>query len=69
MAEELYIHFTPNEYKYYSDTIRINSEHDHILVPIYAYPAVSRDGLRELFPALIDFGTVEIGQSVTNVIC
>lgn len=61
MAEEIYIHFQPNEYKYYYDTIKINSENDTILVPIHAYPAINRDNLRELFPRLIDFGVVEIG--------
>ncbi|CAD8145233.1 unnamed protein product [Paramecium pentaurelia] len=65
MAEELYVQFKPQEYKYFYDVIRINTQDDTLLIPIHAYPALSRDGLRELFPRLIDFGTLDIGESQT----
>jgi hypothetical protein len=61
MAEELFIHFKPNEYKYFNDTQKINSGDDTLIIPIHAYPALSRDNIRDIFPRLIDFGTVEIG--------
>jgi hypothetical protein len=61
IAEELYVHFKPNDYKYYYDTIKINSENETLLIPIHAYPAINRESLRDLFPRLIDFGVVEIG--------
>jgi hypothetical protein len=61
MAEELFIHFKPNEYKYFYDTLKINSGDDTLIIPIHAYPALSRDNIRDIFPRLIDFGTVEIG--------
>ena len=61
MAEDLYIHFRPNEYKYFFDKIKINSSDDALIVPIHAYPALDRDVIRDIFPRLIDFGTVEIG--------
>ena len=63
MAEEIYVHFKPNEYKYYYDTIRINTQTETLLIPLHAFPALSRENLRELFPRLIDFGTVDIGDS------
>lgn len=67
MAEELYVHFKPTEYKYYYDTIRINTQDDTLLIPLHGYPALSRDYLRELFPRLIDFGTLDIGELQTHV--
>ena len=61
MAEDIYIHFKPSEYKYYYDALRINSGDEALLLPIHAYPALNRESVREIFPRLIDFGTVEIG--------
>lgn len=67
MAEELHVQFRPQEYKYFYDVIRINTQNDTLLIPIHAYPALNREGLRELFPRLIDFGTLDIGESQTYV--
>jgi hypothetical protein len=61
MAEDVFIHFKPTEYKYYYETIRINSGDNTLILPIHAYPALSRDSIRDVFPRLIDFGTIEIG--------
>lgn len=66
MNEDVYIHFRPTEYKYYYDTIRVNTETENILIPIHAYPVLDRDNLREIFPKLIDFGTLEVGETVTR---
>jgi hypothetical protein len=49
--------------RYYYDAIKINSENETLLIPIHAYPALRRDTMREIFPKIIDFGIVEIGQS------
>lgn len=65
MAEELLISFKPTEYKYFFDTLRINTETENILVPIHAYPVLDRDNLRNIFPRLIDFGTIIIGETST----
>ena len=47
---------------YYFDMIKINSEEDDLQIPIHAYPVLNRENLREIFPRLIDFGNVEIGD-------
>lgn len=60
-TEELYVHFTPNEYKYHFDQIRIHVGDDPIILPIHGYPSLTRDNLRDLFPRLLDFGSVDVG--------
>lgn len=60
-----YYAFKSNRYFY--DTIRINTETENILVPIHAYPVLDRENLRNVFPRLIDFGTILIGEISTIV--
>ncbi|KRX00150.1 hypothetical protein PPERSA_10649 [Pseudocohnilembus persalinus] len=62
MNEDIFIHFRPSEYRYYYDTLRINSETCNLVIPIHAYPVPNRQELREQFPKIIDFGTVDIGE-------
>lgn len=52
---------------YYFDMIKINSEDDDLQIPIHAYPVLNRENLREIFPRLIDFGNVEIGDQEYRV--
>ena len=52
---------------YYFDMIKINSEEDDLQIPIHAYPVLNRENLREIFPRLIDFGNVEIGDQEYRV--
>lgn len=56
------MHFTPNEYKYYYDVLRIHTEDENIIVPLHAYPVLNRENLHDIFPKLIDFGIVTIGE-------
>ncbi|KAL4456204.1 hypothetical protein ABPG74_014165 [Tetrahymena malaccensis] len=65
MSEEIQISFKPTEYKYFYDTIRINTETENVIIPIHAYPVLDRDNLRNVFPRLIDFGTILIGETNT----
>jgi hypothetical protein len=62
MFDEIYVSLKPYDYKYYQDTMRINTFQESILIPIHAYPAINRDYLRDLFPRYLDFGTLEIGE-------
>ena len=52
---------------YYFDMIKVNSEEDQLQIPIHAYPVLNRENLREIFPRLIDFGNVEIGDQEYRV--
>ena len=61
MSELISVHFTPSEYKYFYDVIRIHTEDESIQVPIHAYPVLDRKQLRDVFPKLIDFGIKDIG--------
>ncbi|EGR31074.1 hypothetical protein IMG5_117990 [Ichthyophthirius multifiliis] len=67
MSEEITIILKPEEHKYYFTTLRINSQTENILVPIHAYPVIDRENIRNLFPRLIDFGVIEIGESRTII--
>lgn len=67
MAQEIFINFKPSEYKYYYDTIRINSETDNFLIPVHAFPVLDRENIRDIFPRLIDMGHIDIGDSAVNI--
>ena len=67
MSEEITISFKPTEYKYFYDSLRINTETENILLPIHAYPVLDRENLRNVFPRLIDFGTILVGTTNTIV--
>ncbi len=54
--------------RYYFTSLRINSQTENILVPIHAFPVIDRENIRNVFPRLIDFGVIEIGESRTIVI-
>lgn len=68
MSEELVIQFTPNEWRYYYDSIRIHSDDDNLVIPLHAYPTVApKSGPKmtartlpkeqpEFFPVKVDMG-------------
>lgn len=66
MSEDIFIHFTPNDYKYYFDCIRVHTSEEQLQIPIHAYPVMNREGDKEIFPRVIDFGICTIG-SVHNM--
>lgn len=39
-----------------------------MLIPIHAYPVLDRENLRDIFPKVIDFGEVDIGDTVHRVL-
>jgi hypothetical protein len=85
MSEKLTVQFSPNEWRYYYDTIRIHSEDDNILIPLHAYPTVApiqapitsskNPSAREqpdFFPNEVDFGWCQLSKTKTKsvpIIC
>ena len=65
MSEEIYIHFTPTEYKYHYDCIRIHTQAQNLLIPIHAFPTMTSK--KPVFPTRIDLGTKEVGETVSKV--
>ena len=54
-------------FRYYFDAIKIHTETDKFQIPIHAYPVMNRENVRDVFPKLIDFGYVEIGEQEKRV--
>jgi len=66
MSEEIAVLFTPHEWRYYYDTVKIfcGDMAENLVVPIHAYPSANDIAL----PRIIDFGRVAIGTSRTKVV-
>jgi hypothetical protein len=56
MFETIWVFFKSNEHKYQYDVIKINTETENFVIPIYAYPSLPP--LRDIFPKTIDFGSI-----------
>ena len=65
LSETIYLIFTPNEYKYYTDNICINCPGNKIIIPIHAYPRMNIF-VKEYIPKLIDFGNIPIDATVSK---
>lgn len=66
MSEDIIVTFTPHEWRYYHDTVKIHCGDlsENLVVPIHAYPAANDVAL----PRIVDFGNVAIGKSRTREI-
>jgi len=66
MSEEITVMFTPHEWRYHYDTIKVfcGEGSDNLLVPIHAYPSTNSIAL----PRIIDFGSVAIGTKRAKVL-
>ncbi|OQR98962.1 hypothetical protein ACHHYP_07417 [Achlya hypogyna] len=58
VSEELLVTFTPTEYKYYYDCIKVHSADGNFLIPLHGYPVVNKVA----FPSSIHFGTQPLGR-------
>lgn len=59
--EEVYIQFTPDQYQYYYDCMRLHCEGEKITIPIHGYPVINNKK-DQLLPSLIDFGQIKVGE-------
>lgn len=64
MSEVLIISFTPPEWRYYYDCLRILTPVGNINVPIHAYPVLNSQ--ERYIPSLIDLGKCQIGQTLSK---
>ena len=64
MSEVLVVSFTPPDWRYYYDCLRILTPAGNINVPIHAYPVMNSS--QRYLPSLIDLGKTEVGQSLTR---
>ncbi|XP_052248642.1 cilia- and flagella-associated protein 221-like isoform X2 [Dreissena polymorpha] len=61
---ECTLEFTPDEWRYYYDCIRINCPgEENLVIPIHAYPVMSTKD----FPQLFNFPPVPVGHKMTKV--
>eukprot|EP00297_Palpitomonas_bilix_P001409 CAMPEP_0113878408 /NCGR_PEP_ID=MMETSP0780_2-20120614/6661_1 /TAXON_ID=652834 /ORGANISM="Palpitomonas bilix" /LENGTH=949 /DNA_ID=CAMNT_0000864865 /DNA_START=261 /DNA_END=3110 /DNA_ORIENTATION=+ /assembly_acc=CAM_ASM_000599 len=59
MSEDLTVEFSPTEYRYYYDCIRIHSEDENLVIPLHGYPVLNSVD----FPRMIDFGKAPLRQT------
>ncbi|XP_062866472.1 cilia- and flagella-associated protein 221 [Trichomycterus rosablanca] len=64
LSYSINVYFSPNEWRYFYDSVRIHCKGDeNLLVPVHAYPVI--DDLH--MPSRISLPTVSLGQSATHV--
>ena len=68
-SEEIFVMFTPDEYQYYYDCVRIHCEGDNLIIPVHGFPIINHmcnNGKDSLLPSLIDMGKVDVGDQYTK---
>ncbi len=66
-SEDVYIQFTPDQYQYYYDCMRIHCEGEKIVIPMHAYPVINNEK-DQLLPSLIDMGKVKMGDETSKTL-
>jgi len=66
MSEEIFVQLTPEDYKYHYDCLRIQAEGSNFIIPIHAYPVMSKRS--RVVPTFIDLGMKELGSTIVKTI-
>ena len=66
MSEGLIVQFTPPEWRYYYDCLRILTPAGNINIPIHAYPVLNSN--ERYLPSLIDLGRCAVGSQIRKEI-
>lgn len=66
MSEEIFVQFTPEDYKYHYDCLRIQAEGSNFIIPIHAYPVMTKKS--RVVPSFIDLGMRELGSMLVKTI-
>ena len=64
MAEEIYVEFSPTEWRYYCDCIRVHNDDENLVIPVHAYPVMAE----AFFPKHVDFGRCQLGKRHSRVV-
>jgi len=62
MNEVVYVQFTPPEWRYYYDCLRVLSEGGNLNVPVHAYPIMNSK--ERYLPSFLDLGKCSLGQTL-----
>jgi hypothetical protein len=66
MSEEVFVQFSPNEWRYYYDCLRIVGPGGNLNVPINAFPVMSPS--ERYLPSIVDLGKCPVGEVLTRQI-
>ena len=64
MAEEIFVEFTPTEWRYYCDCIRLHNDDENLVIPVHAYPTMAE----AFFPKHVDFGRCQLGKRYSKTV-
>ena len=66
MGETVYVQFTPSEWRYYYDCMRLLCPNGNMNVPIHAYPVMNES--ERYLPSVLDLGKCPLGESLVTKI-
>jgi hypothetical protein len=64
MGETVYVQFTPSEWRYYYDCMRLLCPNGNMNVPIHAYPVMNEN--ERYLPSVLDLGKCPLGETLVK---
>ena len=64
MGETVYVQFTPSEWRYYYDCMRLLCPNGNMNVPIHAYPVMNEN--ERYLPSVLDLGKCALGETLVK---